>query len=56
MNIDPNLELHIRNVNDRFRKSSDSRYAVKLVERVVFGLVSLILVGVVSAIVALVLK
>lgn len=54
-NIDPELELHIRNRTDTFRGESDKKYAIKLVERIVFGLVSLILTAVVIAIVALVI-
>ena len=54
--IDPNIELHIRERDDVFREESDKRYAIKLVERVVFGLVSLILVGVASAFIAIVIK
>jgi len=54
--IDPQLEIAIRDKHDKLRIESDKKYAIKLVERIVFGLVSLILVGVVSAIIALVIK
>jgi lipopolysaccharide/colanic/teichoic acid biosynthesis glycosyltransferase len=38
------------------REISDARYAVKLVEKIVFGMVTLILITVVGAIVALVVR
>lgn len=54
--VDPEIQLHIKEEHEELRKESDAKYAIKLVERVVFGLVSLILTGVVVAIIALVLK
>lgn len=54
--IDPNIELHIRDKHEKMRESNDKRYAIKLVERVVFGLVSLILTAVVVAVITLVIK
>ena len=41
---------------ERERAKSDSSYAIKLVELVVFGLVALITTGVVGALLALVLR
>lgn len=49
-------ELVLRGHLDDERKKSDALYAIKLVEKIVFGLVSLILIAVVTALVALVLK
>ena len=49
-------ELACNKVVEKERELSNELYAIKLVERIVFGLVGLILVGVVGAIIALVLK
>jgi hypothetical protein len=38
------------------RETADGLYAIKLVEKIVFGMVALILVAVVSALVALVVR
>lgn len=54
--IDPKLELHIRKEHDKFRDESDEKYAIKLVERIVFGLVSLILTGAIVAWLALIIR
>lgn len=54
--LDPNIELHIRDTHDKLREDSDKRYAVKLVERIVFGLVTLILTGVLGALLALIIR
>lgn len=52
------LECEIRTseVVDMQRKVSNELYAIKLVEKIVFGMVTLILVGIMGAIIALVLK
>lgn len=45
-----------RKVLEAERKRNDEAYAIKLVERIVFGAVALILIGVLGAVVAFVLK
>lgn len=54
--IDPELQLHIKETHEKLLEKTDKRYAIKLVERVVFGLVTLILTSVIVAIVALVIR
>lgn len=49
-------ELVLRRHLEDERKKSDALYAIKLVEKIVFGLVTLILTAVMVALVALVLK
>lgn len=51
----PEAELHIKNHLEEERKRNDQTYAIKLVEKIVFGMVSLILVAVLTALVALVI-
>jgi hypothetical protein len=50
------VERQHREDLDAERAKSDDLYAVKLVERIVFGLVALIAIGVVGALMALVLR
>lgn len=54
--IDPKVQLHIKEEHEKLRKDSDQKYAIKLVERVVFGLVGAILMGAVVAWLALIIK
>lgn len=49
-------ELRLRDAMERERKESDRKYAIKIVERIVFGLVVLLLSGVIAAILRAVLK
>ena len=52
------LEIEVaflRHVEEE-RRQNDSRYAIKLVERVVFGLVALIATSVIIAIISLVIN
>ena len=53
--IDPKIQLHIRERHEKLRQENDKKYAIKLVERIVFGLVALILTGVVGALIALII-
>ena len=55
-NVPPEIELHIRKNHDKFREESDDKYAIKLVERVVFGMVTLILTSALVAWIALIIK
>lgn len=48
-------ELYAKKCIEEQRKLSDERYAIKLVEKIVFGLVALILTSVVVALLALVI-
>jgi hypothetical protein len=48
-------ELQIRDVAEKERKISDKLYAVKLVERVVWGLVALVLTAFALGMIALVI-
>lgn len=41
---------------DKERAISDSRYAAKLVEKIVFGMITMILISVLGAIIALVVR
>jgi hypothetical protein len=41
---------------DEERKISDEKYAAKLVEKIVFGMITMILVAVVGSIIALVVR
>ena len=43
-------------LDDRERKIYDKKYAIKLVEKIVFGFVTLILVAVASALIGLIMK
>jgi len=53
-------EVRLENVilknNNEERKCSDERYAIKLAEKIVFGLVGLILLTVIGAIIRLVMR
>lgn len=49
-------ELFAKGVCEKERELSDKKYAIKLVEKIVFGLVALILTSVVVALLALIIK
>lgn len=49
-------ELRLRDAFHKERETTDKLYAIKLVEVVVFGMVGLILMAVIIAIVALVVR
>lgn len=49
-------ELRLKEALEEHREESDRRYAIKLVEKIVFILVGLLLTGVITALVNLVLK
>jgi len=50
------IELKIRDHVREVKKAADDDYAIKLVERIVFGLVTLILIAVVGAWIQVVLR
>lgn len=54
--VPPEIELHVKKEDDKFRKESDQKYAIKLVERIVFGMVALILTSALVAWIALIIK
>lgn len=54
--INADEQLFAKEVCEKERKISDDKYALKIVEKIVFGLVGLILVAVVTALLALVIK
>ncbi len=49
-------ELEKLELRDKILKESDKRYAIKLVEKIVFAMIGLILVAVITALLALVLR
>lgn len=49
-------ELFAKAICEKEREVSDRRYAIKLVETIVFALVGLILAGVITALLALIIK
>jgi lipopolysaccharide/colanic/teichoic acid biosynthesis glycosyltransferase len=49
-------ELEKLELRDKILKESDERYAIKLVEKIVFAMIGLILVAVITALLALVLR
>lgn len=49
------VEQKIRDRTDREREISDGKYAIKLVEKIVFGLVALITTSVIIALISLVI-
>jgi len=56
MNISPEIKVEMNEREKEQRKVSDESYAIKLVEKIVFSGVALVLVGVVSALIALITK
>lgn len=55
MNIDPNIQLHIRELFDIEREKSNTLYALKIVERIVFSALGIVGVGILGAFLKLVL-
>jgi len=53
--IDPNIELHIREKHDSFRKESNEKYAAKLVEKVVFYMLGMVGIAVLGALLKLII-
>lgn len=53
--IDPDIRLHIREEADRERRESDSRYAIKLVEKIVFYVIGAASIAVLAALLNLVI-
>lgn len=53
---DDKTKLYINEKLDEVREESDSRYAIKLVERIVFGAMGVIALAVLTALVALVVR
>jgi len=56
MSCPPEIELTINKKSEDERKESDKLYAIKLVERIVFGGVALVLVSVATALIYLVIR
>ena len=56
MTIDPNIELHINRKTKEERQASDLRYAVKLVEKIVFYGVGAGAIAILGALISLVIK
>ena len=54
--VDPSTQLLVQIELKDHRRDSDERYAIKLVERIVFGAIALIAVAVLSALLGLVIK
>lgn len=53
---DDSTKLYVNEKVDEERDISDSRYAIKLVERIVFGAIGLVSLTVLGALIALVIK
>ena len=54
--VPDSVKLEIRNRSESDRKENDSRYAIKLVERIVFALCAMVLVAVATFIISLAIK
>jgi hypothetical protein len=54
--IEPRMELKMVEMMKEERECSDKRYAIKLVEGIVFALVGLLCIGVIGALIKLVIK
>lgn len=52
--IDPSLELHIKELFETERQEANKLYAIKLVETIVFTMVGTILLAVISALIGLI--
>ena len=50
------IKLMILQLRDEIRKENANLYAIKLVEKIVFGMVAFIMLAVLGAIIALVVK
>ena len=55
MDIDPETQLHIEKKHKEERKASDERYAIKLVEKIVFYMVAAMGIAVLGAVLKLVI-
>ena len=55
-NHEEKIELAIRRNNEKRIAENNRFYAIKLVEKIVFGLVTLILIAVIGALVTLIIK
>jgi hypothetical protein len=55
-NCPPLVKIEIEKIKDEERETSNKLYAIKLVEKIVFGGVALILVAVATALISLVVK
>ena len=55
MELDPKTELRIRELLDNHKEEANSRYAIKLVEKVVFYLIGAMGIAVLGAILKLVI-
>ena len=55
-NVRLETEKHVRETVDRERIKSDDTYAIKLIERIVFGLLAVILLGVIGALMSVIIK
>lgn len=53
---DDTTKLYIKEQTDKERDVSDKSYAIKLVEKIVFGMVGLICVAFIGSLIALVMK
>ena len=53
--IDPNIELHIAKKLKEHRKDSDSSYAQKLVEKVIFYMLGMVGIAVMGALLKLII-
>jgi hypothetical protein len=54
MEIDPKIELHINEKLKEHRQKSDESYAIKLVEKVIFYVISAMGIAVLAAVLRLV--
>ena len=55
MDLDPKTELRLRQILDEHKEDANSRYAIKLVEKVVFYLIGAMGVAVLGAVLKLVI-
>jgi len=55
MEIDPKTELRLRQLLDEHKEDSNNRYAIKLVEKVVFYLIGSMGIAVLGAVLKLVI-
>lgn len=55
MELDPKTELRLRQILDEHKDDANSRYAIKMVERIVFYCLGALGIGVLGAILKLVI-
>ena len=55
MELEPHVELKIRKMLDAHKQDANSRYAIKMVERIVFYMMGALGIGVLGAILKLVI-